>query len=90
MRASELLERERLRHVVVGPGIETGDTVLDLVAGREHQHRHAVAIRAEPPADLETVHARHQHVEEHGVGLAFAVPSSRWSASWPSAASSIS
>ena len=42
----QLLEREGLRHVVVGPGVETGDTVLDLVAGREHQHRHAIAARA--------------------------------------------
>jgi hypothetical protein len=35
----ELCERERLRQVVVGAGVETLDPVLDRVAGSQHEHR---------------------------------------------------
>ena len=64
----QLLQRERLRHVVVGAGVEPVDAVLDLVARRQHQHREALPARAQAPADLEPVHAGHQHVEDHASG----------------------
>ena len=69
----ELLESEGLRHVVVRAGVEAGDPVLDLVAGREHQDRNAVTAPAETPADLEAVDHRHQDVEDDRVGLGLAV-----------------
>ncbi len=69
----ELFEGERLRDVVVGPGVEPRNTVLDLIAGREHEHRHAVAAAAKPAAHLEPIDPGHEHVEEDGVRLSVAV-----------------
>ena len=65
----QLGERERLDDVVVGAGIEPRDAVGDLVARRQHQHRQAAAAPPEPPADLEAVDVRHQHVEHDEIGL---------------------
>src|SRR2546423_7929173 len=73
----ELLQGERLRHVVVGARIEPGHPVLDLVAGRQHQHGHTVSRPAQTPADLEPVDDRHQHVEDDGVRLRLAVSQAR-------------
>ena len=64
----QLLEREGLDEVVVGAGVEPGDAVGHVVARGQHQHRRAVAARAQPPADLEPVDLRHQHVEHDRVG----------------------
>jgi D-alanyl-D-alanine carboxypeptidase/D-alanyl-D-alanine-endopeptidase (penicillin-binding protein 4) len=64
----QLLERERLGQVVVGAGLEPGDAVGHPVARRQHQHRRAVARVAHPPAHLEPVELRHEHVEQHRVG----------------------
>jgi hypothetical protein len=66
----KLLERERLRHVVVGAGVESLDAVLDLRARSEHQDRHGIPVAANRPADLQAVHAGHQHVEQDGVDMA--------------------
>ena len=66
----QLLERERLREVVVRAGVEAGDAALHLGAGGQHQHGHAVSLSADPAAHLQAVDARHQDVEDHGVGLA--------------------
>ena len=41
----QLVERERLREVVVGAGVEPGDPVRDLVAGGEHEDRRAALAR---------------------------------------------
>ena len=60
----QLRERERLDDVVVGAGIEPRDPVRNLVARREHQHRQAAAAPPKPPANLESVHVRHQDVED--------------------------
>src|SRR6185312_4798707 len=65
----QLLERERLRQVVVGAGVEPLDPVLDLRARGQHQDRNLAALAAQRPRDLEPVDARHQHVEHHRVGL---------------------
>ena len=43
----QLLEAERLGHVVVGAAVETGDRVGDVVAGGEDDDRHALAARAQ-------------------------------------------
>ena len=64
----ELIERERLHEVVVGAGVEAGDAIAHLVAGRQHQHGRVVAARAEAPAHFEPVGARHQHVEDDRIG----------------------
>jgi len=69
----ELLECKRLRDVVVGAGVQAGDTIVDLVSRCEHQHRYPVAAAAKPPADVQAVHVGHQHVENDGVRLAVAV-----------------
>ena len=48
----QLAQCERLDEVVVGAGVEAGDAVVDLLARGEHQHRRAVAARAQAPAHL--------------------------------------
>ena len=65
----QLRERERLREVVVGSRIEPGDAAVDLRARRQHQHRNGIASGTKPSAHLETVDARHEDVENDGVGL---------------------
>ena len=65
----QLLERERLRDVVVRARVEAGDPVFDLGARGQHQHRERATGAAQAAADLETVHAGHEHVEDHRVGL---------------------
>ena len=64
----ELLERERLDHVVVGAGLERGDPGRDRVPRGQHQdrgHARAVAQRGE---DLEPVAVGQAEVEDHRVG----------------------
>ncbi len=42
--SEQLLEVERLGQVVVGSGIEPGDSIARFGAGRQHQHRHLVVF----------------------------------------------
>ena len=70
----QLLERERLGQVVVGPGVETLDAVADGVARGEHEDRHAVADLAQRPGGLQAVEARHHHVHHDGVRVDAADP----------------
>ena len=63
----QLLQRERLHHVVVGARVESVHAVGDRVARRQHQHRGSVVALAQHPADLEAVELRHQHVEHDRV-----------------------
>ena len=63
----QLAQRERLDEVVVGAGVEPVDAVVDRVARGQHQHRRAVAGRAQPAADLEPVEPRHRDVEHDRV-----------------------
>ena len=65
----QLLERERLRQVVVRARVEALDPVLDLRPRGQHQDRQPAAVAAQRAGDLEPVDARHQHVEHHRVGL---------------------
>jgi len=54
-------------------GVETGDSVVHLVAGRQHQHRRVVALRSEPTTHAQPVGVRHRHVEQKQVGGALGV-----------------
>ena len=63
----QLGERERLRQVVVGAGVEAADPVADRVAGGEHQHRHPHLALAQAAQGRETVDGRQHHVEQDGV-----------------------
>ena len=65
----QLVELERLRQVVVGTGVETGDAIAGLGARREHEDRHPVAVGAQHLAHGEPVDDRHRHVEHDDVGL---------------------
>ena len=58
----QLGEREGLAQVVLGPRVQTGDAILHLVAGRQHEHGRAAAGRAQAPAHLQPVQPRHQDV----------------------------
>ena len=63
----ELLEREGLDDIVVGPGVEAVDAVLDGVARRQHQDRSVIAARPQLPGDLQAIALWHQHVEHDRV-----------------------
>ena len=64
----QLLERERLGHVVVAAADEAGDAVILGVAGGQEDHRDEVAVCAQPAADLEAVDVGQHHVEHDEVG----------------------
>jgi hypothetical protein len=66
---AELARIERLRHVVVGADLETGDAIGVVSARRQHDDRQIVR-RANAPAHLEAVHPRQHHVEQHDVEVA--------------------
>ena len=55
--SGELLRRERLGEVVVGACLETGDDVVGVVAGGDHDDRY-VTVTAQGAAQLEAVDAR--------------------------------
>ena len=64
----QFVERERLGDVVVGAQHQTADPVLLLAARRQDDHRDAVGLVVEGPADLEAVRAVRQHdVEQQQV-----------------------
>ena len=54
----QLLHVEGLDQIVVGAGVEPLDDIPFGAARREHEHRRRAARRAQPAADLQTVHAR--------------------------------
>ena len=80
-------EPEGLGDVVVGAGVEADDGVHLVGAGGQHEDRHAVALGAQPAADLEAVHAGQAEVEHDQVdaalqpGVERGGPSSRTSTS---------
>ena len=59
----QLLERERLRQVVVGAGVQALDSVADGVPCGQEQNGDTVAFAAQPAGDVEPVVARHHHVQ---------------------------
>src|SRR5579872_1486793 len=64
----KLVNRKRLRQIVVGPGIQTGDAVRDAIFGRQHDDRHR-AFGADARADFQAVHLREHQVEDDKVRL---------------------
>ena len=64
----DLLEAERLGHVVVPAGGEPGDAVLDGVPGGQEQHRHVGGVGAQAAQHLEAVDVGEHHVEHDDVG----------------------
>ena len=63
----QLVELERLRQVVVGPGVETPDHVLDGVSGGEHEDRGVPALPPQLHGDLEAVLLRQDDVQQDDV-----------------------
>ena len=63
----QLLVGERLHEVVVGPGVEAVDPVVEGVARGEHQDPDARPGRAQASGHLETGHVGQADVEDHGV-----------------------
>ena len=63
----QLGERERLGHVVVGPGIEPGDALVERVLGGEDQHRQRRLPRPDVAEHLEPGPARQHQIEHDGV-----------------------
>ena len=63
----QLGERERLRQIVVGAGVQTPHAVLDRVTRREHDDRRPKARGPQPPAHLEAIRPRQHHIEDHCV-----------------------
>ncbi len=66
---TQLLGAKGLGEVVVGAGIETGDAIDLGRAGSQHDHRH-LALASHQSQELESVEARHHHVEQHQIVLA--------------------
>jgi hypothetical protein len=66
--ADELGHRERLRHVVIGAGLEPDHTVDLGIAGGQHENRN-VAAGPGAAADLDPGEARQHQVEHDEVGL---------------------
>jgi hypothetical protein len=64
----QLLGREGLGDVVVGPGLEPEDDVHGVGLGRQHHDGHA-GLQPQLTADLEPVLARQHEVEQDQVGL---------------------
>ena len=66
----QFVEGERLDEVVVSTCVESGHAIGHRLAGREHQDGNVLAGGTQSPAGLETVEARHHHVENDRVGSA--------------------
>ena len=64
----ELVHPERLRHVVVGAGVERGNLVGFAVAHRQHDDRHR-APPAQATDHVDAVDAGEAEVEHHDVGM---------------------
>ena len=69
----ELLAAHRLLEIIVGAAVEPLDAVRSTVERRDQHHLTAAGPRVglQLAADLEAVHARHHHVEQHDVGHRF-------------------
>ena len=65
----DLLETERLGHVVVATGGEAGDAVLHGILGREEEDGHGGGVGAHPAHHLEPVEVGQHHVEHDRIGL---------------------
>ena len=64
----QLLGAERLRHVVVGAGVERADLVGLRAARREHDDRRRAAV-SQQPAHLDAVHVGQAQVQDDEIGI---------------------
>ena len=64
----QLIEGERLRHIVISPEIQGVHLVLDIIASSEHDDGHVI-MEAQAAAQLEAILPWHRDIEEHNVGL---------------------
>ena len=57
-------------NVVISAGIETSDYVIIVSPGSYQDHRNAASLRVrfQPPANLDSIHPGHHHVEQYRVG----------------------
>ncbi|MDT4835843.1 hypothetical protein D3C84_638020 [compost metagenome] len=67
----QLLELERLDHVVVGAGGQAFDLVLPVPPCGEHQDGKALALCAQLPDQVEAAHARQAQVDDGQVVVVF-------------------
>ncbi len=65
----ELFDVEGLGHVVERAELHGGDRRLDGLGRRQHQHRHPLILLLDALEHDEAVDPRHEHVEEHEIGL---------------------
>ena len=65
----QLLQRERLDHVVVGARLQPTDSIVDLVARRQHADRDLRALRSQPGGHGHPVQVGHGHVEHEHLRL---------------------
>jgi hypothetical protein len=72
----QLVQRERLDQVVVGPGVEAADPLVHGVA-RADDHDGRVRCPTQPRADLEAVDARQPEVEQHELRIPRALGAQR-------------
>ena len=63
----QFLEREGLRHIVVGASAERRDLRVNGVLRREHEHWFLESLRAQTVEDLEAGLFWQTHVEDHEV-----------------------
>ena len=65
----QLRERERLREIVVGAGVESGDAILDASARSQHEHGRPDSVLAPGATHAHSVEARQHQVEHDRVVL---------------------
>ena len=65
----QLSERERLGEIVVAPGLQSPDTVVDAAEGRQHQHRRGQPLAAHQLDDRQPIDVRQHPVGDHQVEL---------------------
>jgi len=55
---------------IIGSGLYGAKTILAVVQGRDHENRRfgPALSRLDPPANLETVHTRHHHIDHDQMG----------------------
>ena len=63
----ELVERERLDHIVISAGLQPGDPIPNLIASRQNQDRSIDIEAAQSGAQLHTRHPGQTDVDDHHV-----------------------
>src|SRR5579883_1960074 len=64
----QLAERKRFGQIIVGPEIQSGHAVIDLVFRGQHDDRH-ITTAPELTCDLQTIEARQHDIQNNDIGL---------------------